>query len=326
MLNLGTQYIRQLSTIAAISIVFLITSAPVSAAIPVPGGSGEPSVAVELPENLTREEVRDLVARMSDDQVRELIITQLDKLADQAQSTNADTGANYISQLTKGFEVAADSLQRIFTSGGDVYALPISIWQQVTDYGSISGWYLLLQLLGLLLVGLAIERMVKYLLRNIGRNLQDVDSVSETIAVVLLKAVLGLVEIGGFIAGAKIFLLATSSEVEATQIFWENILSYIIMIKIALLVVNLLVSPGKPASRLVPVDDAAARGIWLWTFAFVMTLMVPFVPIAVDLGIAGSTLLLHNLFFGSIFIGLLLFGVIALPRLWTMMAAKRAKS
>jgi small-conductance mechanosensitive channel len=314
MLNLGTQTIRQLSTIAAISIVFLITSAPVSAAIPVPGGSGEPSVAVELPENLTREEVRDLVARMSDDQVRELIITQLDKLADQAQNADGDTGANYISQLTKGAEVAADSLQRIFTSGGDVYALPISMWQQVTDYGSISGWYLLLQLLGLLLVGLAIERMVKYLLRNIGRNLQDVDSVSETIAVVLLKAVLGLVEIGGFIAGAKIFLLATSSGVEATQIFWENMLSYIIIIKIALLVVNLLVSPGKPANRLVPVDDAAARGIWLWTFALVMTLMLPFSPIALDLGIAGSALLLPSIYLGTIFIGLLIALVLRLRR------------
>ena len=193
MLNLGAQYFRQLSTIAAISIVLLITSAPVSASVLLPVDSGESSVAVELPQDMTREEVRDLVARMSDDQVRELIITQLDKLADQAQSTNVDTGAVYIRQLTKGFEVAADSLRRIFTSGGDVYALPISMWQQITDNGSISGWYLLFQLLGLMLVGLAIERMVKYLLRNIGRNFQDVDSASETIAVVLLKAVLGLV-------------------------------------------------------------------------------------------------------------------------------------
>jgi len=314
MLNLGTQYIRQLSTIVVISIVFLITSAPVSASVPVPGGSAEPSVAVELPKNMTQEEVRDLVARMSDDEVRELIITQLDKLAVQAQNVNVDTGAIYISQLTKGIEVAADALQRIFTSGGDIYALPISMWQQITDNGSISGWYFLFQLIGLLLVGLIIERLVKFLLRNIGRNLQDVDSVSETIAVMLLKAVLGLIEIGGFVAGAKFFLLSTSSGVQATQIFWENMLSYIIAVKIALLLVNLLVSPGKPENRLVPVDDAAARGIWLWTLALVVSLLVPFGSIARDLGIAGSALLLPSLFLGSIFIGLLILLVLRLRR------------
>ncbi len=304
MLNLGAQYFRHLSTITAISIVLLVASTPASAQMPI--SSVEPSVAVELPENLTREEVRDLVARMSDDQVRELIISQLDKLAEQAQNSGADSGVNYISQFIQGVEVAADSLRRIFTSGGDVYALPISIWYQITDYGGISGAYLLFQLLGLLLAGLAAERMVKLLLRNIGRNLEDVDSMSEKIAVVSLKAVLGLVEIGGFVAGALIFLAVTSNEVEATRIFWEHSLWYIGYIRIALLAVNLLVSPGKPAGRLARVDDAAARGIHLWTLAIIISLMVPFGPIARDLGFDGSALLLPSLFTGSVFIGVLI--------------------
>jgi len=258
---------------------------------------------------------------MSDDEVRELIINQLDKLADAAQSSDNDIAEIYIGQFRKGIEVAANSLQRVFTSGGDVYALPISIWQQITDNGNISDGYLLFQLLGLLLVGLAVERLVKHLLRNVGRNLEDVDSTRETIAVVLLKAVLGLVEIGGFVAGAAIFLAVTSNEVEATRILWENSLWYIVYIKIALLVVNLLVSPGKPASRLAPVDDAAARGIWLWTLALVMSLMVPFGSIARDLGFDGSALLLPSLFFSVIFIGLLIALVLRLRRYGTKLIA-----
>ncbi|MCZ6487548.1 MAG: mechanosensitive ion channel [Gammaproteobacteria bacterium] len=321
MVSLGAQTLRQLRSVAAISTIFmlLVASVPVSAQMPV--NSDGPSPTIEWPENLTREEVRDLVARMSDDEVRELIINQLDKLAAAAQSSDNDIAEIYIGQFRKGIEVAANSLQRVFTSGGDVYALPISIWQQITDNGNISDGYLLFQLLGLLLVGLAVERLVKHLLRNVGRNLEDVDSTRETIAVVLLKAVLGLVEIGGFVAGAAIFLAVTSNEVEATRILWENSLWYIVYIKIALLVVNLLVSPGKPASRLAPVDDAAARGIWLWTLALVMSLMVPFGSIARDLGFDGSALLLPSLFFSAIFIGLLIALVLRLRRYGTKLIA-----
>ena len=314
MVSLGAQTLRQLRSVAAISSIFMLLVASVPVSAQMPAISDGPSPTIEWPENLTREEVRDLVARMSDDEVRELIINQLDKLADAAQSSDNDIAEIYIGQFRKGIEVAANSLQRVFTSGGDVYALPITIWQQITDNGNISDGYLLFQLLGLLLVGLAVERLVKHLLRNVGRNLEDVDSTRETIAVVLLKAVLGLVEIGGFVAGAAIFLAVTSNEVEATRILWENSLWYIVYIKIALLGVNLLVSPGKPASRLAPVDDAAARGIWLWTLALVMSLMVPFGSIARDLGFDGSALLLPSLFFSAIFIGLLIALVLRLRR------------
>ena len=57
---------------------------------------------VEIPENLTQEEVRDLVARLSDDQVRELIINQLDKVAAEKKQSNQ---LNYGEQLKEGLKV-----------------------------------------------------------------------------------------------------------------------------------------------------------------------------------------------------------------------------
>ncbi|MCZ6724186.1 MAG: hypothetical protein O6938_09680, partial [Gammaproteobacteria bacterium] len=112
MVSLGAQTLRQLRSVAAISTIFmlLVASVPVSAQMPV--NSDGPSPTIEWPENLTREEVRDLVARMSDDEVRELIINQLDKLADAAQSSDNDIAEIYIGQFRKGIEVAANSLQR----------------------------------------------------------------------------------------------------------------------------------------------------------------------------------------------------------------------
>ena len=62
--------IRSLAVAATLA-AFLVAPAPAYSA----SGEGESATPVELPENLTRQEVRDMIARMSDDQVRELIIT-----------------------------------------------------------------------------------------------------------------------------------------------------------------------------------------------------------------------------------------------------------
>ncbi len=176
-----------LALVATILALLVVSSPAYSQLI---SGAEESVAPVELPENLTREEVRDLVARMSDDEVRELIISQLDKLADQAQTSDIDTADIYVSQLIKGVEVAASSLERVFTSGGDVYALPISIWQQITDYGGISGAYLLFQLLGLLLVGLAVGLSVSLFQALTSVQEQTMSLVPKMLAVMIVTLVL----------------------------------------------------------------------------------------------------------------------------------------
>lgn len=51
---------------------------------------------VEIPEDLTPQEVRDLIARLSDEEVREIVIKQLDKVAidgeNQRYTTEPNTG------------------------------------------------------------------------------------------------------------------------------------------------------------------------------------------------------------------------------------------
>ena len=61
--------------------VTMVTTATVLAAVPIAGISegAEATGTVEIPEQLTREEVRDLLSKLSDDQVRALLIRELDK-------------------------------------------------------------------------------------------------------------------------------------------------------------------------------------------------------------------------------------------------------
>ena len=64
---------------------------------PTGGSAGEvagETAGVTLPEHLTKPEVRDLMSRLSDDQVRALLLEQLDKLAAAEAVAGNDDGAS----------------------------------------------------------------------------------------------------------------------------------------------------------------------------------------------------------------------------------------
>jgi hypothetical protein len=81
---------------------FLLLLMAIVAALPSRGNAADESYSeaseIVLPEHLTEPEVRDLISRLSDDQVRELLIRQLDKLA----AGEADSGVT--ASLDGGFE------------------------------------------------------------------------------------------------------------------------------------------------------------------------------------------------------------------------------
>ena len=256
---------------AATLVALLVVSAPVFSA----SGDGAAAAPVELPENLTRQEVRDLIARMSDDQVRELIIAQLDKVAEESAPVGMDAAATYIDQMTNGVAVAGQMLLRAFESNQHFNALPGLIWQQLTDSGKVSGWFLLFQLVGLLVVGWLAERVMKQLIGKIDTSLAGVQSIAQRVGRVVFRALLGLAEIAAFVVAAKLFLAISASQISSDQSFWRHILLFIVTLKVLLLLVRLIVSPGRPGFRLVPVEDAVAQGIWRWVLVMAMLLTIP---------------------------------------------------
>jgi hypothetical protein len=73
-----------------ILVTMLSTLPLVAAAASKSGGSDK---AVELPEPLTKDAIRELVSRLSDKEVRDLLLTQLDKVAAPPASKTAGTMA-----------------------------------------------------------------------------------------------------------------------------------------------------------------------------------------------------------------------------------------
>jgi len=309
--SLGSQGLCLMRWLSAVVIVWTMLAIPAPAFAQMVPGTEQTTSEVSLPENLTREEVRELIARMSDDQVRELIISQLDKSAIEEQP---DSAAAYVGQLAIGIQVASETFLHMFASGDKFYALPGSIWQQVSDQGSISGWQLLVQFIGFLLAGFLLEHLVKRWLSKIDCNVAGATSIAQHFGMLCFQAVLGLVEIAAFVAGATLFLNIVASEMYNALILWHQIIWFIVYVKIALLAVDLIVAPGKPDCRLVPVEDAVARKIWGWTLAIAISLTIPLPEIAKDFGADQATLLLTGLIFSAVFIALLIALTIQLRR------------
>ncbi len=279
----------------------------------VPSGNAEPA-PVEIPEELTREQVRDLIARLSDDQVRELIITQLDKLA-QEQSSVADS-TTYSGLVSEGMRVVWDNLTRILTSGNKLFSLPGPIWQQVTENGEVSGWFLLFQLTGLLLVGWATRGLVR---RQIGKATSssiDTFSPGKRFSLACYVAVMGMVELGAFAIGALLFVEASGQQAQAAQLLWYEVVWCLVLIGFILLVVRQVVSPKKAHTQLVLVSDAVAKQILTWTAILAVALILPLsiTKLARDFGVDAETNRLLGFVFGGVFIGLLIVLAIRLRR------------
>ena len=207
----------------------------------VPGSSSEPTAAaVEIPEHLTQEQVRDLIARLSDDQVRELVISQLDKLA--AEQNQTGDSATYVSHLRDGFDVARNTLTRAFHVDHDIYILPTSIWQQMTGNGQISGWYILLQLVGFLVVGWIARLLTRRLLVKASAKPVEVLSLGKRFDLACYSFFMGILELGAFAAGAYLFIKITGQQTPMAQIFWYQVIWCLVLIKLVMLAVRQVVS------------------------------------------------------------------------------------
>ncbi len=263
--------------------------------------AASPNAQVALPTDLTREEVRELVARLSDAEVRDLIIQQLDKQV-VSGSSDADAMA-YVGQLREGIEVAWQSLVQMLTAGERVRALPASIWRQMTEGGKVSGAYLLMQLVGLLAAGWLAEWLARRWLRRAPATTRPDDHFARRVGQACLGAALGLAELGAYAAGAFLFIAITAGQAPAAQAFWHELIVCILLIKLVLIAVREVAAPGRPESRLVDVGENAARQAWAWALILMAALLLPqpLIQVASDYGADAETELLLRVIFSAIF-------------------------
>ncbi|MCP4389033.1 MAG: hypothetical protein GY802_12115 [Gammaproteobacteria bacterium] len=283
---------------------------PMTASAQMATSASEQPAAIEVPDNLSREEVRDLIARLSDAQVRELIIGQLDKRA-VTQDETADAEA-YVGQMREGMQVAWDALARTFTSGDKIHLLSASIWRQITEHGKVSGWFLLFQLIGILVAGAIAEGLAKRMLERARSKPLEVRSLGRKFDLACFGAAMGMLELGAFAGGALLFIEVSGQHAPAAQSLWYELVWCLVMIKLVLLAVREIAAPGNADMRLVSISDGVARQTWAWALILMASLVLPLplLRVATEFGADVEADLLMRVVFGVLFVGLLIVLVI----------------
>jgi small-conductance mechanosensitive channel len=266
----------------------------------------ESAATVEIPDNLTQDQVRDLVARLSDAEVRELIISQLDKQAS-AKDQTSDTEV-YVNHLRDGITIAWGAMSRTFVSNSGIYTLPSTIIYELTGEGRVSGAYLLFQLIGLLATGWLGARLTRRLLIKNKARSGTTASLRKRFDLACYGLVSGLMEAAGFAGAAALFVLISSQQMPASHPFWFELIWCLVLIQLVVLSVKMVTTPAQAHTGLVSVSTDAGQQALAWTMLLTASLVLPkpLVAVATDYGADTDTALFLSLITSSVFIGMLI--------------------
>jgi small-conductance mechanosensitive channel len=254
-------------------LVVLVVALATLAAIGLPAldavGDEKP---VKLPEPLTKEAIRELVSRLSDAEVRALLLAQLDKAA-----APASPGAE--ESMAVGL---AGDMDRARTGIGAVFRawpeMPAAYASAVRRFSEGREPYHLLLVAALFAVMLVLsslaERLVGRLLGGVRARLDrgPDGEPGGSVGSQLIHAALDLLLLAVFVITGFAIFLAVYQGHEPSRHLTVHALVTIALGRLVILIARCLLAPHVPAQRFLPFDDATAgtlyRGVvglaWLW--------------------------------------------------------------
>jgi small-conductance mechanosensitive channel len=260
---------------------------------------------VELPQPLTREAIRELVSRLSDAEVRGMLLAQLDKAAAPAVDGASKPMA---SGLAADMDRSRGEIGAVLRAAP---SLPAALTDAVRRFseGRPPHQLLLVTVLFaiLLVLGWIAERLGRRLLADVYRRLEPspgegggASLVIRTILDLLLLAVFMVTVLAGF--------LALYQGHGPTRELIVAALVATIQVRLAILLARILLAPRAPAQRLLPFDDAAAgilyRGVvtlaWIYGIMDVLGFFLP------RFGVPREAYLLISTVFRIVFVVVLL--------------------
>ncbi len=230
--------------------------------LPSMGEAGTEEVQpVVLPEHLTRVEVRDLLSRLSDDEVRQLLIQQLDKAADQEAAAAGGSGDT----LQQKLAAMHGRLSLMISAIGDLPFLGSFVVDRLAEGRSPSQiWIVLLFTAIVFAGGAAGEWLFRRLFTRIAAHPRSdaPESLVNKLCILLMRAVIDVLGIAVFgLVAAGIFFALYQDHVP-TRTVMVTLFWIVIYIRLVNVVARFLLAPKVSALRLPPLGDEAARGIY----------------------------------------------------------------
>jgi small-conductance mechanosensitive channel len=236
--------------------------------------SAAPSAATAtLPSPLTPEAIRELVSRLPDEEVRKLLIEQLDRTA--AKTLQTGQGASGTAMLNMVDREARSARQGLDELLEAVRRLPAATQVVVQKLAEPDGPAVFVRLFGMLAGAFALAALVEWLARALSRrwrqslrSLQSSGALSDALRLLLRIALeLAYVAIFGAVVLAMFFALWQGHELRRSLVL--GLLAAVVVARAVAAIAGVLLAPRDAQARLLPLDDATAAT--LATYATALT-------------------------------------------------------
>ncbi|MEM0947316.1 MAG: mechanosensitive ion channel family protein [Pseudomonadota bacterium] len=238
---------------------FLTSMAPAGAQLSLPAGDAEGAATIEIPEDLTAEAIDAMVARMSDEQLRTVL---LDQLHSQAAATDAEVAApNFGEFFFHGTVGAFTTLLSGFANGAQAVVAQGHAFETFNDRFGASGWGRLLASLAIaVIVGLVAEWLANRVIQRWLPRQENVPdpTLVQTVSFLANRVVRDLMGIFVFYAAALIALNQVL-EGELLPLAGTILFSLILLPRLVYSVARFLLAPHLAEYRMVHTDTKTAQ-------------------------------------------------------------------
>jgi moderate conductance mechanosensitive channel len=255
---------------------------------PQSGGTSSGAAApIELPQPLTRDALRDLLARLSDAEVRELLLKQLDK---EIVTAAGSPQPAMMTDLDATTTTLRESWRRMLAAIPALPSVPVFFAEQmIGDRSPTILIWIALGIAAIFAAGVVAEQLFLWATREVRRQVDEArpETAGARLGYCLLRAVLGMVGIVIFaLATIAAFFVLHQGNVPV-RLTVMTCVGAVVAVRLVALASRLMLAPRAPALRIVPIDDQAAGFLHrrIMRFAIAWALIFPTVSLLRTLGL-----------------------------------------
>lgn len=259
-LSVATAFAAAIGTLALLTVVGLVACLQpawaATASAQYEAGRGKAA----LPSGLDEDQIRDYLARLPDERVRELLIAELAR-----QPPGATAGAQS-GDMFERLQVHLQNLRKrlgvVFGSPDQVRDVPALLWSQLSAGGTMDPGYIFGAFALAFFAAWVVERLYRRAIGIAGRPGQEAKarSLGSQLGALALRGVIELVGLVIFALTAIGALLAVGAALVPANPFFVALLRGIVGFRLVSLAARLVLAPNAPSLRLVPLSDVAAHG------------------------------------------------------------------
>jgi moderate conductance mechanosensitive channel len=225
---------------------------------------------VQLPEKFDQNGVEEIVAQLSDEQARRLLIAELKKAAAKPEAGANDQLSGF-SQMIRRAEATTDLLKSRWAElHSGVRAarqhLPQSYAKLHRTEGQPDPLEMFISIFAVIAAGLGAEWGLRRRTAGVRRRLEST-APSTWMAKIKELALIGLMEttsLGAFLLGSLVFFFLVLDDDGLRRLLFLTCVAVVLLVRLVGLLSRFVFSPSAPALRTLPLSDATAGSIHGW--------------------------------------------------------------